>query len=90
MSANPKACSGLEGLRFSGKEEVMWEKLEDEILHIREGSACDACGESEEDTVREEESGEDVSPEKSDEESDEESDNEFLRGGEAEDGMEES
>lgn len=40
--------------------------------------------------VRGERGGHPESPEKSDEESDEESDNEFLRGGEAEDGMEES
>ncbi|KAE8287283.1 hypothetical protein D5F01_LYC13321 [Larimichthys crocea] len=42
VSANPKACSGLAGLRFSGKEEVMWEELEDEILRMGEESTGDA------------------------------------------------
>ncbi|TKS64980.1 hypothetical protein D9C73_027772 [Collichthys lucidus] len=74
VSANPKACSGLAGLRLSGKEEVMWEELEDEILHTGEEPTRAVCEESEEEEEEEEEEEDDESEEDESEEDESEED----------------
>ncbi|TKS65619.1 Flap endonuclease 1 [Collichthys lucidus] len=72
VSANPKACSGLAGLRLSGKEEVMWEELEDEILHTGEEPTRAVCEESEEEEEEEEEEDDESEEDESEEDESEE------------------